>query len=167
MKIRYWICAAAVLIFGGTATAVLAAAKPTVSQQQLEGQVWFFKEALDLFAPQTPEEAVRLWIKGDETRNGVYKYAAGDSRIKQWLADRWGKPEKSFWIIGGSSPWLTGFEFSETKAIAEKVVRYSVTYYWSTSGGPEEPTTEHITVTKYRVGWQISKVNPLSGPQNY
>ncbi len=87
---------------------------------------------------------MRLWVRGDETRNGVYKYAAGDSRIKQWLTDRWGKPEKSFWIIGGSSPWLTGFEFAETKNIAEKVVRYNVTYYWSTSGGPEEPTQRSI-----------------------
>ena len=168
MKFKYIVCAAAVLFLGGKALGARAnTPAPDASRQQLEAQIYFFKEALDLFAPQTPEEAVRLWIKGDETRNGVYKYAASDSRVKQWLVDRWGKPEKSFWIIGGSSPWLAGYDIEEIKNMEPKAIQYAVTYYWNTSAGPEEPTMEHITVTKYKDGWHISKVNPVSGPQNY
>ena len=168
MKMKYLICAATVLFLGGKVLEARASTpSPPISRQQGEAQVYFFKQALDLFVPQTAEEAVRLWVKGDETRNGVFKYAAADSRVKQWLADRWGKPEKSFWIIGGSSPWLTGYELTEANNVASKAVQYTVTYYWATSAGPEESTTEHITVTRYKNGWSISKVNPVSGPQNY
>ncbi len=175
MKIRFLLCAAAVLLFGGTATAVMAGTKSAakdgaaleIGRQQLEGQIYFFKESLDLLAPQTPEEAVHLWVKGDETRNGVYKYAAADKRIKGWLTERWGEPEKSFWIIGSSSPWLTDYEIVEKTRMEDKAVLYTVVYDWGSSVGPEKPTTELITVTKYRKGWGVSKIEPINGFQNY
>ncbi len=144
-----------------------AAAVPIESNAQYEAQISFFKDALDEFGATAPDQAVRLWVKGDETRNGVFKYAVGSEPIKQWLIDRWGKPEKSFWIIGGSSPSLSGYEIVGETNISPTEIKYTVKYIWSSTTGPDEPSVEKLTVTKENENWRISKVNPVTGPQYY
>lgn len=155
---------AAVLMLQATAAA---SAVSIESDVQYEAQISFFNDALDAFGAATPDQAVQLWIKGDQTRNGVFKYAVGSDRIKQWLTDRWGNPEKNFWIIGGSSPWLAGHEIVSDMEVSPTQMRYTVKYYWQTSAGPELPTLEHLTVTKEKGKWCVSKVHPVTGPQNY
>ncbi|SHI18042.1 hypothetical protein SAMN02745823_03087 [Sporobacter termitidis DSM 10068] len=159
---------ASVFILGAILAAQTpAAAVPIESVAQYKAQISFFKDALDALSASSPDEAVRLWVKGDEMRNGVYKYAVGSGPVKRWLTDRWGDPEENFWIIGGSSPWLTSYEIAGKTNISPTAVEYIVKYFWATSAGPEEPTVEHLTVSQENGGWYITKVNPVSGPQNY
>ncbi len=144
-----------------------ASAATDISTTQMQAQISFFKQALDEFGASAPEDAVGLWVKGDETRNGVFKYAVGSEKIKQWLIDKWGAPEKNFWIIGGSSPWLSGHEIVSKTEVSPTERRYGVKYYWMSSTGPSEPTLERLTVTKEKDKWCVSRVTPVTGPSNY
>jgi hypothetical protein len=150
-----------------TLPASAVSAAPGISTAQYEAQISFFKQALDEFGATSPDEAVRLWVKGDETRNGVFKYAVGSGRIKQWLIDKWGAPEKNFWIIGGSSPWLDVYEIMSEEKVSPTEIKYGVKYYWTSSTGPSAPTVEHLTVTKEKDKWFVTKVTPVTGPSNY
>jgi hypothetical protein len=149
-------------LFATTATAT-----PIENTAQWKAQISYFKQALDEFGATTPEQAVQLWVKGDQMRNGVFKYAAGSDKIKQWLIDKWGAPEKNFWIIGGSSPWLDAYEIVSQTKVSPTELRYGVKYFWMSSAGPSEPTLENLTVTKEKDSWRVSKVIPVTGPSNY
>jgi hypothetical protein len=67
-----------------------------ITKQQMEAQISFFNDALTEFGASTPEQAVQLWVKGDQARNGVFKYSVSCDKLKEWLINRWGDPEKSF-----------------------------------------------------------------------
>lgn len=138
-----------------------------ISRQQMEAQISFFDDALNEFGAATPDQAVALWAKGDETRNGVYKYSVSCDQLKQWLVNRWGKPKKSFWIIGGSSPWLTGYQIMNKKTLSPQKLQYTVKYSRATSAGPEKPSIEQLTVVKFKDKWCISGVKLISGYQYY
>lgn len=141
-------------------------AKEEISRQQLEAQVRFFHDALVQFGARTPDEAVELWVKGDQTRNGVYKYAVSCEHIKQFFEHRWGEPEKNFWIIGGSSPWLTGHTILRRTNRSPTEVEYLVQYEWATSAGPEAPTSEELLVKKVQDKWCVDGVTQVSGFPN-
>jgi hypothetical protein len=157
-------CAAAAAL---TLQSAAAASTPIENNNQYKAQISFFKDALDEFGPSDPDQAVRLWAKGDRMRNGVFKYAVSDDALKQKLTDRWGAPDKNFWIIGGSSPWLTSYEITGKTKVSPSELRYTVKYSWTTSAGPETPTVEELTVVRDKDVWRIHKVVPLSGFQNY
>ena len=130
----------------------------TISRQQMEAQISFFNDALLEFGATSPDEAARLWAKGDQTRNGVYKYAVSCDHLKKQLIRKWGSPEKSFWIIGGSSPWLTRYDIIGKKYISPTELQYIVQYQWATSAGQEAPSTEQILLKKIDGKWCISHV---------
>ena len=134
-----------------------------VNRQQLEAQVSFFNDALLEFGATSPDEAVRLWAKGDQTRNGVYKYTVACDKLKQRLISSWGAPEKSFWIIGGSSPWLTSYEIANKTIISPTEIKYVIRYQWATSAGPEAPSTEQLLVKKFNDKWCVSNVVQSNG----
>jgi hypothetical protein len=162
-KIFLFACAVlTALASPASAAPVTETSVPIESDAQYEAQISFFKSALDEFGPADPDEAVRLWVKGDETRNGVFKYAAASPPLKLRLAGRWGAPEKNFWIIGTSSPWLSGCDIESRVVKSPTVIRFSVRYYWQTSAGPSSPTAELLYVIKYREKWLVDKVVPLN-----
>lgn len=147
----------------------IATAKPSppadgeISREQLEAQISFFNDALLEFGAASPDEAVRLWAKGDQTRNGVYKYAVACEQLKQQLICKWGVPEKNFWIIGTSSPWLTGCNVVSKTIISQTEIQYVIQYRWATSTGPTEPTTEQLTAQKINDKWCVSHVVQSDG----
>lgn len=130
---------------------------PKISRQQMSAQTSFFNEALVHFTAPSPDWAVELWVKGDQTRNGVYKYAVACDELKQRLISEWGLPEKSFWIIGGSSPWLTGHEIVSKTYLSPTEIRYVVEYQWTTSAGPEPPSTEQLFLERTQDGWCVTR----------
>lgn len=138
-----------------------------ISRKQMEAQISFFNDALSEFYATTPDQAVKLWVKGDQTRNGVYKYSVSCDQLKQWLVNRWGEPEKNFWIIGGSSPWLTKYEILSKTNISSTEVQYVVQYQWATSAGPEKPSKEQLLVKKTNDKWCIDSVKLIEGYLNY
>ena len=138
-----------------------------ISRQQMEAQISFFDGALNEFGAVSPDQAVELWAKGDKTRNGVYKYSVSSDSVKEMLIKRWGKPEKSFWIIGGSSPWLASFQVLSKGDISPTEKVYVVQYNWATSAGPEAPSVEKLIVQKFKDKWCISNVIPVRGHPYY
>ena len=138
-----------------------------VNREQLEAQISFFNSALNEFGASSPEQAINLWIKGDATRNGVFKYSVACNFLKQQLINRWGKPEQSFWIIGGSSPWLTGSEIIYKENISQAEIKYRVRYYWATSAGPEKPSVEDLLVVRDKENWCIKSAVQIEGYPNY
>ncbi|MEM5770588.1 MAG: hypothetical protein AAGU32_20230, partial [Bacillota bacterium] len=100
---------------------------------------------------------VELWVKGDQARNGVYKYVVACDPLKQRLISEWGLPEKSFWIIGGSSPWLTGYEIVSKTHLSPTEIRYVIEYQWASSAGPETPSTEQLFLEKAQDGWCVTR----------
>jgi len=146
---------------------IAVSASGEISRQQMEAQISFFHDSLAEFGASAPEQAVKLWAKGDETRNGVYKYSVSCDELKQWLVNRWGEPEKNFWIIGGSSPWLTDYKIINQTNISSTEIQYLIEYRWATSAGPEAPSTEELLVKKINDKWCVASVKVLSGYQNY
>lgn len=127
-----------------------------ISRQQLEAQITFFDDVLQEFSATNPGEAVRLWVKGDQSRNGVYKYAVACDKLKQQLIDKWGPAEKSFWIIGGSSPWLAAYRIISKTELSPTELQYEIEYQWASSAGQEAPSTEKLIVTKIDNKWCVS-----------
>ena len=158
-KFMQFTCALAVVL--AILASAAASAVPIESNAQYKGQISYFKDALDEFGAANPDQVVKLWVKGDETRNGVFKYAVACDSLKKQLISRWGDPEKNFWNIGVSSPWLAGHEIVSNLEVSPTEMRYTVKYYWQTSAGPELPTLEHLTITKEKDKWCVSKVSPL------
>jgi hypothetical protein len=144
-----------------------ATSQEQLNKQQQEAQIYFFNIVLNEFGATTPDQAVVLWAKGDETRNGVYKYSVSSKELKQWLIKRWGAPEKSFWIIGGSSPWLTSFDIKTKTNISATEYQYVVQYNWATSAGQEPATIEQLSVVLINDRWCITKTEMLSGDRFY
>ena len=127
-----------------------------ISRQQLEAQISFFDDVLLEFGATSPDEAVRLWAKAGQTRNGVYQYAVSCPSLKQQWVHEMGTPEKSFWIIGASSPWVTGYDILRKTELSQTEIAYVVQYQWATSTGPEPPTTERLLLHQVGDRWCVS-----------
>lgn len=148
-------------------TPVLAVGGNEIDRQQMEAQISFFNNALIEFAATSPDQAVMLWAKGDETRNGVYKYAVACEGIKKELIKKWGPAEKSFWIIGASSPWMTKYNIIQKNEISPTEIKYTVEYEWATSAGAEEPSTEQLWLKKTDNNWCVKRVVQSGGYHSY
>ncbi len=151
------------LLLAACVLCLTAAAKPKndkPAKAQLEAQIALFDEAINAMGACTPEQAVSLWIKGEQTRNGVYKYAVACKQLKQELIANWGKPEQSIWVIGTSSPWVTGSEIVSKEVVSDKEINFRVQYFWATSTGPAEPTSEDIVVNMKDCLWCVKSATP-------
>ena len=129
-----------------------------ISHQQSKAQVYQFQQVLDEFGAESPEQAVELWAKGDQTRNGVYKYAVVCNKLKEEISRKWGKAEEGFWIIGGSSPWVKKYEVVSKQKLNKENYKVKIKYYWETSAGSSPPTEETLTISKERDYWCVSEV---------
>lgn len=171
MKTRTFLFSVAIIIFLLTipalATSETATSQEQVKKQQMEAQISFFNDALNEFGAITPDQAVTLWAKGDKTRNGVFKYSVASNELKQWLINRWGTPEKNFWIIGGSSPWLTSFEINSKISVSTTEYQYVIQYNWATSAGQESPSVEQLSVVLINDTWSVTSAEMIRGYPNY
>ncbi|NLM33960.1 MAG: hypothetical protein GX206_00815 [Clostridiales bacterium] len=133
-----------------------------VTHQQSKAQVAFFQQVLDEFAASSLEQVVELWVKGDAMRNGVYKYAVACDELKKKIINKWGKAEESYWIIGGSSPWLDKYEVLEKKKIDKNNYEVKIKYYWETSAGPSDSTEELLIISKVKDKWCVKEIRKAS-----
>lgn len=129
-----------------------------VTHQQSKAQIAFFQQVLDEFAPSSLEEVIEMWVKGDAMRNGVYKYAVACDELKNDIINKWGKAEESYWIIGGSSPWLDKYEVVEKKKRDKNNYEVKIKYYWETSAGPSDPAEEVLLITNNRDKWCVKEI---------
>ena len=121
-------------------------------------QLRLFKRVTDELGATSPLQVVKLWVKGDEFRNGVYKYSVSCNELKDKLVKEWGSAEESYWIIGGSSPWLRKYEITKNKKIDNSTYEITIKYYWADSGGDSEPTFNKLTIIKNDNYWCVKEV---------
>ncbi|WP_163191986.1 hypothetical protein [Clostridium thermarum] len=129
-----------------------------VSHQQSKAQVSFFQQALDEFGATSLDQVIELWTKADKMRNGVFKYAVACEKLKEEMIKKWGKADESFWIIGGSSPWLSKYEVLSRKQLTNDISEVKIKYYWETSAGPAEPTEETLLIIKEDNRWCVKEI---------
>ncbi len=164
-------CIAALILTADMASSAFAATAsikeldpdPKISRQQMQAQIYYFNEVLANFSAPSPDLAVELWVRGNQTRNGVFKYAVACAPLKQRLVSVWGSPGKSFWIIGGSSPWLTGYEILSKTNLSPTEIRYILEYQWATSTGPEPSSTEQLFLERTQSGWCVTRFIQSNG----
>lgn len=157
-KFLMYISIAACIAGSLVMTTVSAKAVPIESKAQFKAQISFFNDVLDSVGPTNPDQAVSLWATGDKTRNGVYKYAVAGEKLRLQLIEQWGDPEKNFWIIGASSPWLAGYNVDSKIMTSPTEIEYVVKYFWQTSTGPGPTTGEKLYIVKDGANWFVDKV---------
>lgn len=129
-----------------------------ITHQQTKGQVQFFQQALDELGATSPEQVIKIWVKAEITRNGVFHYAVACDKLKNEIIKKWGHPKDNFWIIGGSSPWLNKYEIISNKKLSDSLVEAKIKFYWTTSYSPTEPTETTLIITKNGDIWCVKEV---------
>ena len=129
-----------------------------ITHQQTKAQVHFFQQALDELGANSPEQVIEIWVKAERTRNGVFHYAVACDKLKSEIIKNWGDPEESFWIIGGSSPWLDKYEIIYNKKLSDSLVEVKIKFYWTTSYSPAETTETTLIITKNGDIWCVKEV---------
>ncbi|MGL4338426.1 MAG: hypothetical protein ACRCST_16195 [Turicibacter sp.] len=112
-----------------------------------------------LTAPRTKEEAIALWIHGQQHRNGALQYSALSPQLKK-------KALKLLhfqgFVTGGSTPSLEEAAITSTIAIHPHKYRYDVTF--KERRGPNDYSTiqQTIIIEEYMINssnyWLISDV---------
>ncbi|GED17264.1 copper amine oxidase N-terminal domain-containing protein [Aneurinibacillus migulanus] len=125
-------------------------------KEEIEKQIRTIEEAL---VPTTPEEAMKLWGRGEQTRSGALQYAALSPELREKAMEQ--VKDRGGWVTGGSSPWVGPITVKEEKKLSDTAVQYTVTYPEITSGG-STTGTETFIVEKRTVnekeGWFITKL---------
>ncbi|WP_026477811.1 hypothetical protein [Alkaliphilus transvaalensis] len=129
-----------------------------IDLQQSKGQISFFQQAIDQLGTTSIDKVVELWVEAERTRNGVYQYGVASPEQKAKLINERGEPTDKFWIIGGSSPWLTDYEEINRKKLDEETFEVQLKYYWGTSAGATEPTFTTLIVGKFNEFWKVKEV---------
>jgi hypothetical protein len=129
-----------------------------VSYLQLKSQVSYFRQAIDELGVTSPLQVAKLWAKGEETRNGVYQYSVSCNELKTRLIKKWGNADESYWIIGGSSPWVSEYEIVQNKRLNSATYEITIKYHWSHSGGDLDPTFNILTIIKNNDYWCVKEV---------
>lgn len=130
-------------------------------QQETERQIAAIEGSL---IPATPEEAIKLWGRGEQTRSGALQYAALSPAMRQQAYKR---ILESGWVTGFSSPWVGPVTVKEEKVLSDQAVEYTVTFPELTSDPFTPIATEKMVVEKFdldgKEGWFITEMPQSSG----
>ncbi len=130
-------------------------------QQETERQIAAIEGRL---IPATPEEAIKLWGRGEQTRSGALQYAALSPEMRQ-QADK--RILEAGWVTGFSSPRVGPITVKEEKALSDQAVEYTVTFPELTSDPFTPIATEKMVVEKFdldgKEGWFITEMPQSSG----
>ncbi|NOU93040.1 hypothetical protein GC093_07305 [Paenibacillus sp. LMG 31456] len=88
----------------------------------LSMQVRSLENALEA---ESPEEAVRTWIRGVQKRSGAIQYAVLSPDLRQKTKQEF---EDHFWVTGVSSPHMGKVEHLHTKEVSPDKVQVSFDY---------------------------------------
>lgn len=101
----------------------------TSSQRRID----LLQEAL---AATTPDEAIRLWTKGLQTRNGALQLAAYSPELQKL---KWKSFDQVNWVTGASSPWIDKVDISPGTANTDGTYTYQVKLDWRSSTDLDRP----------------------------
>lgn len=122
----------------------------------------------DALIPASPEEAMNLWGRGEQTRNGALQYTALSPDLRQQVDKSILEDGKfGFWVTGVSSPWVGPIAVQEKNKLSDTATEFTVTFPEVTSAPPNATGTERFDVEKLTVNgkdsWFITKMLQSSG----
>ena len=111
--------------------------------------------------PESPDEAIKLWGRGEQTRNGALQYAALSPQLRR-EADKSTYVYRGFWVTGGSSPWVGPITIENREKLNDSKILYTLSFPEITSTPPNAIATEKLMVEKLqtngREGWYITQI---------
>lgn len=138
---------------------ILLQSNPTYAQTEknpLESQIIPFMTGLQ---PETPKQAVELWILGVKNRSGAVQYALLSPTLQRLTKKRF---EERGWNTGQSSPWVDNFRITKVEKISDENVKFTIAYdlissYKNFGTGQKVITLEKNPETGKRT-WFITKI---------
>lgn len=117
-------------------------------------------------SPGNADEAVKLWGRGLQTRNGALQYAALSSRLRQ-EADESPYVRQSYWVTGCSSPQVGPISIESREQLSDTKVEYTISFPEIFSGQIHAIAREKMLVEQLsdgnQKGWFITQMPQSSG----
>jgi len=135
----------------------------TSDLEQIKSEIERIENAL---IPDSADEAVKLWGRGMQTRNGALQYAALSPKLRQ-EADKSAYVRQSYWVTGCSSPQVGPITIESRNELSDTKIEYTITFPEIFSGQTHAIATEKMVVEKLLVngseGWFITQMLQSSG----
>ena len=135
----------------------------TSDLEQIKSEIERIENAL---IPDSADEAVKLWGRGMQTRNGALQYAALSPKLRQ-EADKSAYVRQSYWVTGCSSPQVGPITIESRNELSDTKIEYTITFPEIFSGQTHAIATEKMVVEKLpangREGWFITQILQTSG----
>ncbi|AGL02543.1 copper amine oxidase N-terminal domain-containing protein [Desulfoscipio gibsoniae] len=107
------------------------------------------------------DEAIKLWGRGEQIRCGALQYAALSPQLRQ-EADKSYYVRRSYWVTGGSSPWVGPITITNRNELSDTKIEYTISFPEITYDPPNTIATEKMVVEKLlyngREGWFITQI---------
>ncbi len=135
----------------------------TPDLEQIKSEIERIENAL---IPDSAEEAVKLWGRGMQTRNGALQYSALSPLLRQ-EADKSAYVRQSYWVTGCSSPQVGPITIESRNELSDTKVEYTISFPEIFSGQTHAIATEKMVVEKLSddgsAGWFITQILKTSG----
>ena len=135
----------------------------TPDLEQIKSEIERIENAL---IPDSAEEAVKLWGRGMQTRNGALQYSALSPLLRQ-EADKSAYVRQSYWVTGCSSPQVGPITIESRNELSDTKVEYTISFPEIFSGQTHAIATEKMVVEKLtdnsQAGWFITQILKTSG----
>ena len=128
-----------------------------LTPQQIKAQIYLFDKALNEFGAVSPEQALDIYVNGFKKRNGVMQYSVLCDNLKKDWIKRMGDPTTSYWIIGGSSPWLGDYTVLKSKR-TNSLYEVTIKLHWVASGNYNEYEEKTLTIVNDNKKWCIKAI---------
>lgn len=130
----------------------------TPDPDKIKSEITLIENAL---IPSSADEAVKLWGRGEQIRCGALQYAALSPQLRQ-EADKSYYVRQSYWVTGGSSPWVGPITITNRNKLSDTRIEYTISFPEITSDPPNTTATEKMVVEKLlyngREGWFINQI---------
>lgn len=127
--------------------------------EKLEGTIDMLKDVLNELGATTSNDAINIWSKGIQTRNGYLQYYVLCDDMKHEFIEELSKSQRlSYWVTGYSSPWVSSYNVVNLEKINSSKYKASINFNWATSTGPYDSTEVTITTSKIDNKWCISDI---------
>lgn len=117
----------------------------SVSYMKAEELASRIEELEKVITPTSADEALALWIRGQQIRTGILQYIALSDELKGKAIT---KASEQLWVTGGSSPSLGGATILETKKPDDHTVSYKIKYNEMLQGKVWHEIEQKIIVEK-------------------
>jgi hypothetical protein len=120
----------------------------------------------NVLIPDSADEAIKLWGRGEQTRNGALQYVALSPQLRQ-EANQSAYVRQSYWVTGSSSPQVGPITIESRNELSDTKVEYTISFPEIFSSQTHAIATEKMVVEKLSddgsAGWFITQILKTSG----